>query len=212
MKRITLAAALLALTFSTSVNAQDVDQRDRLRLGLKGGLNFSSLIQDEYPNYEVNHKLGYVGGAYLSIPLTTFLGIQPEVLVSQKGFSSSNSNFFGGTYTFNRTTTYLDIPLMIQLKPSQLITIVGGIQYSYLLSKKDEISGNSVIISDQVTYDNQDITKNILGVVGGIDINIKHFMVFGRYNLDLRRNNGDGTSSVPRYKNQVFQVGVGLVF
>jgi len=212
MKRITLAAALLALTFSTSVNAQDVDQRDRLRLGLKGGLNFSSLIQDDYPNYEVNHKLGYVGGAYLSIPLTTFLGIQPEVLVSQKGFSSSNSNFFGGTYTFNRTTTYLDIPLMVQLKPSQFITIVGGIQYSYLLSKKDEITGNSVIISDQVTYDNQDITKNILGVVGGIDINIKHFMVFGRYNLDLRRNNGDGTSSVPRYKNQVFQVGVGLVF
>ncbi len=213
MKRLTFAAAIIAIAFSTKVNAQDDsgDSRENFHIGIKGGLNFASLIQDSYPDYEVDHKLGYVAGAYIAIPVNKFIGLQPEVLISQKGFES-RGNFLGSPYTFRRTTTYLDIPLMIQLKPTEELAIVGGVMYSYLLSKRDEAGGNNVVVTDQVEYDNDDINKNILGAVVGLDLTLNHFLIFGRYNIDLRRNNGDGTSTVPEYRNQVFQVGVGLVF
>lgn len=208
MKQLTLAATLIALTFSTTLKAQD-DSRENFHFGIKGGLNFASLIQDDYPDYDVDHKMGYVAGAYMAIPLGKFIGLQPEVLVSQKGFESTGRVLLNN-YTFRRTTTWLDIPLLVQIKPTEHIALVGGIQYSYLLKKKDEVSGSDVIVTDDVRYENQDITKNILGAVVGLDINLNHFMIFGRYNIDLRKNNGDGTSTVPEYKNQVFQVGVGL--
>lgn len=212
MKKLTIAA-VLAFACAATVNAQDnsADPRDNFHLGLKGGLNFASVIHDAYPNYEVNHKLGYVAGAFAAIPLNTYIGLQPELLISQKGFES-RGNFLGAPYTFRRTTTYLDIPLMIQLKPTKELSVVGGIMYSYLLSKRDVANTNNVVVTDQVEYENNDITRNILGAVVGLDLNLNHFLIFGRYNIDLRRNNGDGTSTVPEYKNQVFQVGIGLVF
>jgi hypothetical protein len=207
MRKITLAIGLITFTFS-SIFAQD-DSREKLHIGVKGGLNFASLIQDDYPDYEVDHKIGYVAGAFLAIPLNKFIGLQPEVLISQKGFESKGT-FLLSNYTFSRTTTYLDIPLQIQLKPMEQLAIVGGVQYSYLLSKKDEVSGPNSSVVDEVKYDNDDVTKNLLGAVVGLDITLNHFLIFGRYNLDLRKNNGDGTTTIPKYKNQVFQIGVGL--
>ena len=209
MKKLAAAASLIALAFSNITHAQIEDTRENFHFGVKGGLNFASLIQDSYPDYEVNHKMGYVAGAYLTIPLNKYIGLQPEVLVSQKGFESTG-RVLGSPYTVRRTTTFLDVPLMIQLKPVKELSIVGGVMYSYLLAKRDEIAGDNVLVTDQVEYDNQDITKNILGAVVGFDINLNHFLIFGRYNIDLRKNNGDGTSTVPEYRNQVFQVGVGL--
>lgn len=208
MKKLALAS-IVALALSNITHAQIQDTRENFHFGIKGGLNFASLIQDEYPNYEVNHKMGYVAGAYLTAPLGKFVGLQPEILISQKGFESTG-RVLNSPYTVRRTTTFLDVPLMIQLKPVKEVAIVGGVMYSYLLSKRDEIVGEDVIVTDQVQYDNQDITKNILGAVVGLDINLNHFLIFGRYNIDLRRNNGDGTSTIPEYRNQVFQVGVGL--
>lgn len=206
MKKLTFIISIIIS--ATVARAQD-DPREKFHIGVKGGLNFASLIQDSYPDYNVDNKIGYVAGAYAAIPLNKFIGLQPEILISQKGFES-NGQLVGMGYTVRRTTTYLDIPLMVQIKPMPILAIVGGIQYSYLMSKKDEITGDNVAVVDQVNYDNRDISKNILGAVVGLDFNIKHFLIFGRYNIDLRKNNGDGTSTVPKYKNQVFQIGIGL--
>lgn len=207
MKKI-IGLAVLCIGFQT-VLAQD--EREEFRVGLKGGLNFASLIQDEQPNLDVTHKLGYVGGGFLSIPLNKYFGLQPEILVSQKGFVQE-ARYFGVDTKLERTTTYLDIPLMLQFKPVANVALVGGVQYSYLMRSKDVLTiGNSSAISEE-QYENDQLNKNLFGVVGGIDVTIQNFLLFGRYNLDLRSNNGDGTSSVPAYKNQVIQVGVGVVF
>lgn len=211
MKRLLGISTIFALICTTTVSAQDDDSRTHIHGGLKAGFNFSSMIREEEPNFDVDTKLGYVAGAFVAIPIGKFLGFQPEVLISEKGFNS-NGTSIGGNYTFSRTTTYLDVPLLLQIKPSQHFTLLVGPQYSYILSKKDEVQSSDVVITDQVTYDNDDITKNLLGVVVGADIYIGHLLIFGRYNLDLRSNNGDGTQSVPEYKNQVFQIGAGLVF
>ncbi len=64
-----------------------------------------------------------------------------------------------------------------------------------------------------VDNDNSNLKKNILGGVIGFDVNLDHnAFVYARYTLDLQNDNGNGSASTPEYKNQVFQVGLGVLF
>ena len=136
-----IAVAILIL-FSSSVFSQneETDNREKFQFGLKAGMNNSNAYNSKTEEFESDAKFGFAGGAVVRIPITKYLGVQPEVLISQKGFKG-NGVFLGSRYDFKRTTTYLDIPLQIALKPSEFITIVAGPQYSYLLKQKDVFNG-----------------------------------------------------------------------
>jgi hypothetical protein len=72
-------------------------------------------------------------------------------------------------------------------------------------------TGDNTYVQD-VNNDNDNIRKNIFGGVVGADINLdRNVFIYGRYTIDFQNNNGDGTSSTPTYKNQVFQVGIGIL-
>jgi hypothetical protein len=187
------------------------DSRSKLHFGLKAGLNHSNVYDEEGEQFAARPKNGFAGGAFISIPLGKYLGVQPEVLISQKGFKATGA-FLGTTYEMKRTTTFLDVPLLVAFKPATFLTFVGGPQYSYLLKQTDVfMSSNSAAVQEE-DFQNDDIRKNILsGSVGG-DININHLVFSARYNFDLQRNHGDGTSNEPRYKNRWVQVTVGYRF
>lgn len=220
MKHIITTVSLLLLSLTaTSVFAQDdeFDTREKFEFGVKAGLNISNVYDEEAENFVAESKPGFAGGVFFSIPLNKYIGIQPEVLFSQKGFQSTRRYdvpFFGSYDVKTSTTTnHIDIPLQLQIKPANFLTIVVGPQYSFVLSKvdkKEDSEGNSN--SDTTDYNNDNIRRNILGVVGGVDINISHLVVSGRAGWDLQDNKGDGTNSNPRYKNAWYQVTVGVKF
>ncbi|MDB5272415.1 MAG: hypothetical protein JWO58_782 [Chitinophagaceae bacterium] len=219
MKHILTAATLLLLSM-TSVFAQDneFDTRENFEVGFKAGANLSNVYDEKADNFVANDKVGFVGGVFFSIPINKFLGIQPEVLFEQKGFQSTRT-YSGGPFLpdysvkYSTTTNHIDIPLQLQIKPTNFLTIVVGPQYSFVLSKVDkktDSNGNSN--SDTTSYNNDNIRRNILGAVGGVDINIDHLVLSGRAGWDLQDNNGDGTNSNPRYKNAWYQLTVGVKF
>lgn len=41
--------------------------------------------------------------------------------------------------------------------------------------------------------------------ISGLDTNPKHLVIGGRVGWDIQKNNGDGTSTSPRYKNTWYQ-------
>ncbi|MBC7485582.1 MAG: PorT family protein [Cytophagaceae bacterium] len=221
MKHIITTVSLLLLSMSaTSVFAQDdkFDTREKFEVGVKAGINVSNVYDEKGDNFVADSKAGFAGGVYLSIPFNKYIGIQPEVLFSQKGFQSTRT-YAGGaffndyTVKYSTVTNHIDIPLQLQIKPAGFITFVVGPQYSFVLSKVDkreDSSGNSN--ADTTNYNNDNIRKNILGVVGGVDFNIFHFVLSGRAGWDLQNNNGDGSSSNPRYKNAWYQLTVGAKF
>jgi hypothetical protein len=192
-----------------TVFAQSTDRRELFEFGLKVGGNYSNVWDDQGDAFRADPKFGFAGGVFLGIPLTTFIGIQPEVLISQKGFQGSG-NLLGLPYSFSRTTTFLDIPIMLQFKPSEFLTFVAGPQFAYLMRQKDSytLAGNST--EQQREFENENIRKNILGFVLGADVIYKRARLSGRLGWDFQTNKGDGTSSTPRYKNQWIQVGVGF--
>ena len=212
---IIIAAVALATTANAQENAKvknesDTDTRSNIILGAKLGANYSNVYDSEGEDFVADDKLGFVAGGFVTIPLGKLFAIQPEVLYSQKGFKGSGT-LLGSPYSFTRTTDYLDIPLFVALRPSEYFSILAGPQFSYLLSKKDEFNG-AVSQTQQDDFNNDNIRKNTLGFIGGVDVSFDKLVIGARVGWDIKNNNGDGTSDTPRYKNTWYQLTLGYKF
>lgn len=187
------------------------DYRNRFLFGLKAGVNYSNVYDEQGDEFRADPKFGFAGGIFLAIPIGRYLGIQPEVLYSEKGFKATG-RILGGTYNLTRTSQYLDIPLLFAVKPSEFITILAGPQFSYLIKQKDSFSNATTSIEQEQEFENENVRKNTLCFTAGLDITLKHIVLGGRVGWDVQRNNGDGTSSTPRYKNVWYQATLGYRF
>lgn len=195
----------------TETRLVTTDSRDRMTFTLKAGLNFANIYDSRTEDFDADGKIGFVGGAAIGIPIGRFLGIQPEVLFSQKGFRGKG-RLGGNTYDLTRTSNFIDVPLQLALKPFDFLTILAGPQYSYLIGQKDVFSANNLEITQQEEFDNDNIRNNIFGFVAGVDVHIRHIVIGTRFGWDLVNNHGDGSSSTPRYRNAWLQATVGYTF
>lgn len=212
MKNIKILASIALMSIvSIGLGQGDIDNRDKLQFGLKAGANYANVYDEKTEEFTADGKFGFVGGLFFTIPLGKYLGIQPEVLYSQKGFKGDGS-LLGSNYEVTRTTSFLDVPLLIAVKPSPMLTILVGPQYSYLLKQKDEFSGPNFNSTQEQEFENDNIRDNIFGFLGGIDVNLNPLVIGARVGFDFQDNNGDGTSDTPRYKNTWLQGTLGFVF
>jgi hypothetical protein len=210
MKTIFIFFLFVAL-FTSNASSQETgsDLRSKLQFGLKAGTNYSNVFDTKGDAFKAEPKFGIVTGVFVKIPMGRFLGIQPEALFSQKGFKSSGI-LLGSAYKYSRTTSYIDVPLFVSLKPCGLITLLAGPQYSYLILERDVFISGDLTTDQQKEFENNSIRKNLLCFIGGVDVNINH-LVFGlRAGWDITNNNSEGISTAPRYKNVWYQLTVGL--
>lgn len=210
MKKIILAIVLTTFLINMTIAQEDVlDLRNKVTFGIKGGVNISNVYDSKQQDFDTNSKLGLAAGVFLGLPLSTYVGIQPELLYSQRGYKETGSLFDS---EFTRTTNYLDVPLLLAIKPSPVLSILAGPQFSFLLDGKYDFKSN--IISGQVTqdFDNEDVRKNTLCLTGGLDLNLENLVISGRAGWDLKENNKDGSSNTPRYKNVWLQATIGFRF
>jgi outer membrane protein with beta-barrel domain len=211
MKKTIIIIATLVTSMVTISKAQDADIDDRAKLafGLKAGANRSNVYDATGQNFIANPKMGFAGGAFFSIPIGKYLGIQPEALLSQKGYKATGI-ILDNPYSDTRTTTYLDIPLQLQFKPLEILTLLGGVQYSYLLHQRDVYTFGANSTAQDQEFTNDNARKNIFGAVLGVDLNINHFVISTKACWDLQNNAGNGSSYTPRYKNVWLQATIGF--
>jgi hypothetical protein len=209
MKKLFLL--LVTITFMANItSAQDnkTDLREELQFGLKAGANFSNVYDSKDQELNADLKVGFAAGAFLGIPIGKYFGFQPEILFSQKGYKASGT-LLTVPYEFTHTTNYIDVPLLFALKPSALVTLLAGPDYSFLVKQKDVFTIGSLTSTQEQEFEND---RSVLCFVGGIDINVEQFVIGARAGWDLQNNNGDGTSTNPRYKNVWYQATLGLRF
>jgi hypothetical protein len=182
------------------------------RFGFKGGLSIATIIKTNDNNFTSDPLFGFNGGAVLQLPFGHIIALQPEVLFSQKGYRATGTDLLGGDYDYRRYLNFLDIPVLLRINASEEFGIVIGPQYSFLLNTHTTFKSGGSSYEQTVNNENDNISKNIFGGVIGVDINLNHnVFLYGRYTLDFKNNNGDGTSSTPAYKNQVFHIGLGFL-
>ncbi|WP_256002995.1 porin family protein [Pedobacter deserti] len=203
MKKLFIVA--IGLFMATAATAQD-----GIRLGVKAGVNLPNVIKDDGDNdFDTKINTGFNAGITLDIPLITGLAFTPELLYSTKGFKVDNAL---GEY---RTTThFIDVPILasINLGGSGL-NLVAGPQVSFLLSTKNKFENDFGSVEQEIEEDSDRFKKSLLGGVIGLRYDINNqWDIHGRYALDFQKNNEDGTSQTPEFKNQVFSIGLGLKF
>lgn len=212
LQKLFIAPVFAVSLFSAqSINAQvqtnsssyDMDAREELKVGIKAGLNYSNVYSESGDDFVADGKAGFAGGVFVSIPLSQLIGVQPELMYSQKGFKG---DVLGIDYkaTFN----YIDLPIHLQIKPTENISILAGPQFSYLLSSKYEF-GNLNASSDDAEDDNNRAT---IGLSAGVDFTVQNFVISARGAWDLSKVNKDNNTSDINYKNQVLQVTLGYRF
>jgi hypothetical protein len=216
MKNSILLFSIFALAGLNSYSQTEettttVDHRSNLYFGVKFGANYSNVYDAQGEDFVADAKYGIAVGGFVSIPIIPIIGIQPELLFSQKGYKSTGT-FLGNSYSMTRTTDYLDIPIYLVFRPVENVSILFGPQYSFLLKQTDDFKGGSITASEIETYSNDNFRKNIFGLSGGVDFNFTSIVIGLRASWDTTTNNGDGTSFTPRYKNMWYQATLGYRF
>lgn len=211
-KTIILVIAISFITSYSMAQEPQADNREMLQFGLKAGVNLSNVYNTESENFETDPKLGFVGGAFLVIPIGRYLGVQPEILYSQKGFRATGESLGIVDYEVTRTTSFIDVPLLVAFKPTRNVTLLAGPQFSFLLKQRDEFENSLWSDVQEEEFANDNLRKNVLCFTGGVDLSMNHLVLSARLGWDLQNNNGDGTSTNPKYKNIWGQATIGFKF
>ncbi|MCD0487168.1 PorT family protein [Pedobacter sp. MC2016-14] len=204
MKKIFILA--IGLFVAGAANAQSP-----IRVGIKGGVNLPNIIKDD-GNNNFNTKInpGFNVGVTLDITLIEGLSFTPEALYATKGYKSEST--FG---EFTQTTSFIDIPLLASIKlGGSGLNLVVGPQVSFLTSTKNKFENGFGSAQQTIVENDSDrFKKSLVGGLIGFRYDINSNVDFhGRYALDFQKNNENGSSQTPEYKNQVFSLGFGYKF
>lgn len=206
MKKIIILA--IGLFITGIANAQSTDKA--IRLGIKAGANYSNIIKDDgNNNFKTDYLVGYHAGVTLDIKLLQNLALTPELLYSTKGYK--NTSTFG---EFTQRTKFIEIPILASIQLADGFNVVVGPQVSFLLSTDNKFENGFGTAQQTIVEDESDrFKKSLLGGVIGFRFDFNNQVgLNGRYALDFQKNNENGSTTTPEYKNQVFQLGLGIKF
>jgi opacity protein-like surface antigen len=240
MKKSFLGLAIVAgtLTFAQetkpTVTSAPIEKKEKesVRFGIKGGANAAAF--DSQQLSVKNQKIGFNAGAFVNIPLSKKLAIQPEVLYNQLGARSavSISEVTTGSTTVKMVNdekvylNYISVPLMLQMKATDNFYIEAGPEFSYLLDGKDK--GESTITTTtgdatttQTTSYSQSVNKDDIKKFNiGLGLGLGYYFtknlgINARYVNSLTHianNSGIAEENKNNTTNRVFQLGLNYKF
>lgn len=203
MKKVLILA--MGVLFAGAAGAQTI--------GVKGGVNFSNIIKTNDKNFSTEFKPGLNAGIFVDVPLAEQLSFAPELMFSQKGYKRSGNSLLGGPHEYSVTTNFIEVPILAKINPTSKFSIYAGPQVSFLVSTKEKFTSGSATYENTIRNDNEKLKKSLVGGVIGIGLGItSQLSLQARYALDFQKNNENGSSETPIYKNQVIQTGLAYSF
>jgi hypothetical protein len=193
MKKITFALFICTILFN-QVQAQ------KFHIGAKAGVNINKLTGQSFSN---QFSYGYQLGGFAEIGLGKKFSIQPEVLFSSLSTDTTDrfSDIYNNILSSNRSAIklkYLSIPILLDYKLSRNISLHAGPQFGIIIDQNKNLlqTGNAAFKSGDFS------------LVGGIQLRLSRFRVYGRYTVGL--NDLNDIDNQDQWKSQTIQFGVGL--
>ena len=129
---------LLLLIFSTSVTSAQ-----KIKYGIKAGLNISSLRADYLDETNAKSKTGFHSGVFVEYAFNENFSIQPELLYSTQGGESDSKKYDEADFYLGINPvpqlSYLNFPIMLKYEFVEKLHVELGPQIGYLLSAKSNI-------------------------------------------------------------------------
>ncbi len=180
----TLTGLIFLIGISQFVFSQTPMNTSKLKLGLKGGVNFSNLYTQ---NVEDNNVLtGLNVGVFAKLPITESLAIQPELLYTTKGAKLTYNNYFvNGTAKFN--LNYIELPILLVINLTENFSIHTGPYVAYLVDGKATNDAQGTLLDIEQNLNNEDYTKIDTGLVLGLGFDSGPIGIGARYNYGLQK-------------------------
>lgn len=176
-------------------------EQTNIKLGFKGGINFSTLTESESKS-----KTGFHMGGVVEIFVNDNFSIQPELMYSTQGAKASISDYddwgierVDYVYRTKIKTNYINIPIMAKYYLREGFNVQLGPQVGFLVSSK--LNFFEGIYSSNGEKEIRDINVNMKKLVNPIDFGLniglgyellKGFFFDARYNIGLTRINKKG--------------------
>ncbi len=190
MKTKLISLATMLLIFSTSFS-------QGLNFGIKGGASINKITGKSFKD---EFTYGYHLGGFVTVGLGKKFSVQPEVLFNQ--VSADTSSSFSSLYQFNKINNiklnYLTIPILLNYNVSNLFALQAGPQFGILMDQNKNLLQNG----------GDAFKKGDFSMVGGLQLNLLKFRVYGRYVIGLSDINNIGDQD--KWKSQSIQLGVGI--
>lgn len=207
LNTMSITATLLAGMYLA--NPETAQAQNRVRAGIKGGFNASTLYYENANSNDRKERYGFHGGVYAQIPAGSFLAIQPELLYSAKG-ASANYNVLGlqGRNTFR--LNYLELPVLATFKLGNTVELQAGPYVSYLLSTNVTSTGDLGNAASSLNRDN--FNRTDYGIAGGLNLYAGKALIGLRYTQGLKNiaDGGVAGTVLGNAKNGVGMVSVGF--
>lgn len=185
-------------------------QAQEIRLGAKGGVNFSNIGGDDISNLDFNSRTGFHIGALVEIPVTEKFWVQPEVLYTALGSKSTESRILGNTVESKLNLDYIQIPVMAKYYVVEGLALEAGPQIAFLVKAEGETSIGDGTITNELDKDNFSSIDFSMGVGASYRLDMGLFLG-ARYNFGFTNIN-DGAFSDSKLHNSVFQLSAGYSF
>jgi len=199
-----LAALLFVLAMGTAAaQTQDEAWQPKPRIGIKGGVNFSSA---EVTGGTSDRTGGLIGG-FVGLPLS-YLSLQMEALISQKGFTKGTH---AGSTDWEVKYTYLELPVLLRgdvpLGEKTQVYVFAGAGIGFLFNAEQRDVANDGAwedISDQVS-------DTAWAWRFGVGFELSRFLVEASYSHGIS-NLADVDAQFPEFRDRTSSLLVGYLF
>ncbi|MBP6387184.1 MAG: PorT family protein [Pseudarcicella sp.] len=184
----TFFASIFFIAFiSFQVSAQDI--------AFKVGYNYSDVLASPEPlNAFTNRQSFHAGLAIKNIKISPKIGIQPELLFSNQGFSVASY----GDVSLN----YISLPILFTFPVTEGLDLQVGPQFNYLLNADLSIPKTIFSLSYKGLFNDFDA-----GAVAGLEYQVhKNISLGGRYYLGMANVNKDFTLGTTTTLNDYFNL------
>ena len=197
MRKTNLTLLLLVVSMLVTLGL-----KAQVTFGVKAGLNFAKFLTKSDGITEKSDALtGFHTGVLVVIPISENFFVQPELLYSAKGGSTT---YEGDRYSLNYSYAELPINLKYKFPINETINIFGatGPYVGYLISAKGKLNNSSA--------DAKELMKDLdYGFKIGTGAEIKNFIIGIQYELGLANiSNSNGINM----NHRVFGVSLGYLF
>ena len=210
MKKLLFLTAIAVLTFNSSNAQEDTSSDEGISFGVKVGGNISNTSNGkEISDDGTDNRYGFNVGAVVHIPISEKFSLQPEVVYSQQGFTTSsefNLDFFDIGDIIWRFD-YINIPIMASYKVVKGLTLQAGPQVGF------NINAEAYIDLD----DDFDLSEETNTIDFGAGLGAQYELDFGlffqaRYVWGLSNYIDSEDADNETYSNRVGSLSVGYFF
>lgn len=146
-----------------AISAQQTDKSDKIRFGVKGGVNISNMHYSNLEGQDAGGITSGMGGIFAEFDLgvNRKFSIRPELLFLNRGSEVNGTDAYGDDFNYNLKAKYTDIriPVIYNFCNPEKISPYVYLAPIFSFTRGGEINYNTYVMDEPMPWPTLDITN-----------------------------------------------------